>query len=226
MKVDCIIPYCDEGLRPLNVVEAILSIKEINKIITIDDGSQDNKAFKIIKSRHPQIISLKLKKNLGKAEAVKEGMKFATSPYIFLLDGDLSNIKEAEITDGFLKIAKDNRIDMIIFRRIIDKTVLFSKFIRHDTIFSGQRILKREDLTKVLNSKIEGYKLELSINSYMINNHKKVYWMPLSVYNPSKQKKWGYLKGIFKIGIPSFFKYMISRDIIYQTFFYCRDKAP
>lgn len=225
-QVSCIIPFYNEELRPVKVVESIVKVKGISKIIVVDDGSIDNRAYLEIKSRFPQVISIRLKTNNGKANAINEGLKYATSDYILLMDGDLTNIKPEEIEKAIVKISNNNEIDMIIFRRVEDKTVIVSHWIRHDVIFSGQRILKRNDLKNVMSSEITGYNLESAINSYMIKNHKKVYWVSLSVHNLFKQEKWGYSHGILKVGIPAFIGFMSSPDILYQTLFFCRKEAP
>ncbi len=225
-QVDCIIPFYNEDLRPVNVIESISKVKGILKIIVVDDGSDDKKTYLEIKRRFPNVISIRLNTNSGKATAIREGIKHTTSNYILLIDGDLTNIKSEEIEKAIVKISNNQSIDMIIFRRVEDKTVVISHWIRHDIIFSGQRILRRSDLENVMRNKIAGYNLESAINSYMIKNHKQVYWMPFSVHNLFKQEKWGYSQGLFKIGIPSFIGFMCSPNILYQTFFFCRNEAP
>jgi len=224
-KFDCVIAYYNEDLRPLYVVESLLKVKGIAKIITVDDGSTEDTTYRKLKNKFPKITSIRLNENKGKAEAIREGFKYVTSPFILLMDGDLTNIIPTEIERAFNKIQNDPKISMIIFRRVADKTVVVSKYLRHDIIFSGQRILKKVDLENSLKQKVFRYNLESAINSYMIKNHKSAYWMPLSVYNLFKQEKWGYSKGIFRIGIPAFIGFMTSSNIIYQTLFYCRNEV-
>lgn len=224
-QVSCIIPFYNEELRPVKVVESILKVKGISKIIVVDDGSSDDRAYSEIKSKFPQVISIRLQANKGKAYAIKEGLKYPISDYILLMDGDLTNIKPEEIEKAIIKISNNHEIDMIIFRRVEDKTVIVSHWIRHDIIFSGQRILRRSDLENIMSNEITGYNLESAINSYMIKDHKKVYWMPLSVHNLFKQEKWGYSHGILKVGIPAFIGFMSSPDFFYQTLFFCREEA-
>lgn len=222
---DCIIPFHNEGLRPVSVVQTLIESRLFSKIIAVDDGSEDSSTYRKLKKQFPNIITIRLPHNSGKAHAIKEGLQYAISDYVLLMDGDLTNIKEKEIENAIIKISNDQTIDMIIFRRMVDKTVIISRFIRHDIIFSGQRVLRRSDLEQVMDNEIIGYNLESAINRYMIKHHKNVYWMPLSVHNLFKHEKWGYSQGLLKIGIPAFIGFMCSPDIVYQTLFFCRNEA-
>jgi glycosyltransferase involved in cell wall biosynthesis len=221
---DCIVPFYNEGLRPLRVVESIIKVKSLSKIIVVDDGSDSNATYLKLKSRFPGIISLRSDINKGKASAVKEGLKYAVSEYVFILDGDLTNIKAQEIEDAIEKIANRPEIGMIILRRVADETVAITHWFRHDIIFSGQRILRREDLGNVFENDIAGYQLESAINAYMIKNGKKVFWMPFSIHNFHKTKKWGWFKGLKK-GLSSV-PFYINETGLRQTLFFCRNEAP
>ncbi len=225
---DCIIPYFDEGLRPIGVVKSVLGVKSFSRIIVVDDGSHDQSAYHQLKSQFPQITIIRLVKNRGKAEAVRTGLKTAKAHYIFLLDGDLDNIKPEEIENAVQKINQNPKIGMIIMRRVQDKTVVLSHWIRHDIIYSGQRILRRIDLKNVYKNNISGYDIEVAINTYMQTNHKIVYWMPFSIHNRSKFQKWGLFTGL-KRGLrmfDGFISYAGWKNFISQTFFFCREEAP
>lgn len=225
---DCIIPFYNEELRPVKVVESIVKVKGISKIIVIDDGSSNDKAYQEIKNRFPKVISIRLKTNSGKANAIKEGLKYATSDYVLLMDGDLTNIKTSEFGNAIGKITNNPEIGMIILRRVEDKSVALSHWIRHDIIFSGQRILKRLDLIKVFENEVSGYQLEVAINTYMLKNNKIVYWMPSSVHNLLKFQKWSFIEG-WKIGIKMFAGFVSFAgwpNFIRQTLVFCRNEAP
>lgn len=229
MKVpcDCIIPFFNEGIKPLYVVESVLKIKQISKIIIVDDGSSDKSTYKKLRAKFPQIIAVRLEKNSGKANAVREGLKRSTAEYIFLMDGDHTNIKTDEMENAILKITHHFEIDMIILRKIKDETVMVSRYFRHDIIFSGERILKINDLKEIYKRNFSGYQIEVAINSYMMKNKKRVYWMPSSVNSHNKWQKWGWIEGtkralnMFK----GFIEYAGWRNFIWQTLFFCRQKV-
>ncbi len=225
---DCIIPFYNEDIRPLGVVEALLKLKHLSKIITVDDGSKDRNTYTTLKKKFSSITSIRLDKNSGKAKAVEEGLKYVTAKYLLLMDGDLTNIKTDELENAISKITNNPEIDMIILRRVEDKTVVVSRLIRHDIIFSGQRILRTDDLKKVFQSKLYGYQLEVAINTYMTKNHKTVFWMPFSIHNLYKFDKRGFIEG-WRVGskmFAGFVNYAGWRNFLNQTVFFCRKEAP
>lgn len=220
---DCIIPFYNEELRPLNVVETVLQIKTLSKIIVVDDGSIDQTTFLTLKKNFPQIKVIRLEKNSGKANAVKEGLKYVTTPFVLLLDGDLMNIKTEELENIILKITTNPKIDMIILEIKGDNLLIDSLFRKY--IFQGgNRIIKKSDLLEIFKQKLKGYQLEVAINKYMIKNHKKIYYIKCSALNPHKIYKLSFLTGWFKdlqmdLSIVS---YLGLIDYLKQMLFFCR----
>ena len=103
-KCDCIIPFYNESLKPLGVIEALLKVKSISNIIAVDDGSDDDSTYKELKTKFHQVISIRLKKNSGKSNAVKKGLEYVKAEYVFLFDGDLTNVISDEIENAIKKI--------------------------------------------------------------------------------------------------------------------------
>jgi glycosyltransferase involved in cell wall biosynthesis len=223
---DCIIPFFNEKQQPANVVSSILNVKGLKNIIVVDDGSSDRSAFLKIKSKFPTVKLIRLEKNSGKANAVFQGFQHVKSDYTFLIDGDLFNIIPLELERAIQKISDNTNIDMIILPLVAD--ILGVDLFRWYNILSGQRILKTNDLIKVyLQNKPTGFQLEAAINYYMIKNHKKVFWLPSSIHNTSKYRKWGRKEGIIRVFtlIKEFANYTGWWNLIYQTLFFCRREA-
>jgi len=196
-KCTCIIPIYNEDERILKVLDEILNIKSINEIICINDGSTDN-TLELIKNYYPTIKLVSYSKNLGKTGAVRKGIQVSTGNFILLLDGDLQNFNYQEIENGIINIYKNTLTDMIIFRRFNASWNI--KLLRGDILVSGERILRKKDLKKIINiQKPEGYQLEFAINKYMMVNNKSVYWMPSSALNTWPTTKFGFIKGMLKI---------------------------
>ena len=223
-KISCIIPFYNESLKPVHVVEAVTKLKSLSQIIAVDDGSENQSTNKKLLQKFPDIIIRRISVNKGKAFAVRLGLTFVKGDYVLLLDGDLIDINIQELAEAIKKIIKYPEIDMIILRRVADKTAAIIPWLRDDIVLSGQRILKTKDLRKVFSKKIEGYRLETEINSYMMENNKKVFWMPFSVQNIHKQHKWGYWEGL-KIGIHGFIRYMFSVDMVRQILYFCKEEV-
>lgn len=112
-----------------------------------------------------------MEKNSGKPNAIKVGLEYVSAEYVLLLDGDLLNINDRELGNAIQKITNDPEIDMIILRRVADKTA--PSWTRQDIVTSGQRILKKDDLKNVFQKYPPGYPIEWALNIYMLKNHKK-----------------------------------------------------
>ncbi len=190
-ETSCIVPFYNEGKRVLVVVKTLLKVGNIHEIICVDDGSTDG-VYKRLEKFPSKVRIVRISQNLGKTKAVLNGLKKATGENILLFDADLRKISVNQIKKSLERFEK-NGIDMIILRRMNDPLV--NKLIRTDIVISGQRILKTEDLKKILKAKLRKFQLELAINDFMLENKKRVFWMPLSCQDVYKREKYGLIKG-------------------------------
>lgn len=223
-NVSCIIPFYNEEGRIETVLREITKVQNICQIIAVDGGSTDQ-GPEFIKRNFPQVELVEMTKKLGKTETVKEGIKKAKGDYILLLDADLIGLKKAEIEFVIDKIFQHPEIDMVILKRT--NTPFFSRLIRSDLVFSGERIIKKKDLENILDLKLTKYQLEIATNKYMIDNQKKTYWFACSTENTPKAEKSGLLTGL--IGELKMKINVISYDFIgyhWQILFFCRQKTP
>ncbi len=216
---DCIIPFYNEGQRVVKVVETVLKVKNLARVIVVDDGSDDKETYSELKNKFPKIFVIRLNKNGGKPNAIKEGLKYVTAQYVLTLDGDLTINNYGELDQAIDKITHNSQVDLIILRRVNDSTSL--SWLRQDIVTSGQRILKGHDLKNIFISYPRGYQLEWAINTYMIKNKKKIYWMPLSINNIWRHQKFGFIGwksyltatvANLRVGIP---------NLIWQSLFFC-----
>lgn len=207
-QISCVVPFFNEGERLLSVLQVLMQVPEIAQVICIDDGSKD-KTAKLIKEIWPDIILISLPMNKGKAAAIKHALRVIQCEYVLLMDADLRFLNYEEIQQA-IAIIQECSIDMLILRRIT--APWFFKIDRRDVLFSGERILKKEDLQKTLQHKVSGYQLEIAINRYMLQQKKKVRWVAWSASNTHKIKKWGLAYGVRReIG-------MFREMIIYSGF--------
>lgn len=223
-SITCLIPFYNEEKRIRTTLSALSKSKYINFVICVDDGSTDNTAAVIAKD-FPHIKVKSLRKNSGKSHAIKEGVKEITTEYTLLFDADLSNINNNEINKALATIQQNPSIDMIILRRVIESKLL--SVIRHDIVMSGQRVLRTEDSKKVFRLKPTKYELEMAINQYMIDNSKKVYWLPLSTRNEKKFFKVGFIKSLslYYSQIYGFAHFRGFTGYLNQVRNFCKDKA-
>jgi glycosyltransferase involved in cell wall biosynthesis len=223
MTFTCIIPFLNERDRILKVLDVVVKINGIDEIICVDDGSTD-KAAQLIKEHFPHITIFSNKENLGKAEAIKIGLQHAKGTNILLLDADLKGLQVKELENAVATVKMDTTIDMIILRRV--KSPFIVKVRLYDVLLCGQRIVKKDDLLKVLSIyHPKGYELEVALNQYMLKKKKNVFWMPISFINTESTKKIGFIPGIYKIiRMPTelFIGYVGVPDTVKQLLFFCR----
>ena len=189
MNCACLIPFYNERNRILKVLDQVVKIEAIDEILCVDDGSTDGTA-EIIKEYYPNLKILRNSKNLGKTETVIVGLQQVKEEYILLLDADLRKVNYKEIQDAVVKIQANEDVDMVVLRRV--NAPLFIKLVRGDVLLPGERILRKVDLQKILEDKLDkpsGFQLEYAINQYMMVNHKNVYWMPSSALNTYPMQK-------------------------------------
>lgn len=219
MNTTAVIPFYNEGQRIFKVLETLQSVEQIKKIICVDDGSTesvDSKKFQAYKN----VLLLQLNRNSGKTAAIATAIKYVDTEYILLLDADLIHLNATEIENA-LKAVNDS-IDMIVLRRTNDTVI--GRMFGSDVVLSGERIIKKIDLEKVLQENLKGYQLEVAINKYMMDNKKVVYWMPHSAVNYHRVYKYGLVKGVIKeieMGI-SIISYIGVGGFLKQLLFFCK----
>jgi hypothetical protein len=226
-NITCIIPFYNEDEWTLRIIlYSLLGIPEITQIIVIDDGSESKKVYNsVVRSfthRYPVKV-IRLESNLGKSSAVSYGLHKAFNENILLFDADLENIYKSEFLNAISKYKKED-LDMLILKR--KKSLLLVKLFRLNTLLSGERIIKKRHLCKILSKNVKGYELEVAINQYFIdkNLEDKCSWSPSSVENNYKFKKINFFKGIAKdIKMYSnLIRYVGFKNFRNQVFNFCK----
>lgn len=174
-KVGAIVPIYNEESTLGNVLLQLYYCKNIGKIVVVNDGSTDKtwhnlKLFRKI-DNHNKLKLIRLKKNSGKGNAVKVGVKFlnkyldAPFNYVLLFDADLVGLEEWHIQKMIDKV-KNSRVSMVIGLR--DKgNVLLNMLMPYFPLNGGERAFKKEVLADIIKSPlIEGWGLESVMNNY------------------------------------------------------------
>ena len=192
MKVTCLIPCYNERERIGQVLRIMVGTKYIAQVICVDDGSEDGTAD-YIQHNWPGVEVVRLPQNVGKTEAIRQGLRQVKYKTLLMMDADLQDLRRYELEAALEAYQKYKLVDMIILRRI--NSPWFVKWYRSDVLLSGERILKTADLKQVLKQKLKSYQLEVAINRYMLRHKKVVRWMPWSAMNTYKVDKLGVLDG-------------------------------
>lgn len=225
LQCSCIVPFYNEGARVAPVIKALQAVKSIDKIICVDDGSDSSETADFLKKKFKNILVVRLPKNKGKSEAVKFGLEHVTTPYVILVDADLSGIRPFEIDDAIRAITMNPSLGMIILKRI--KEPWYIKATRWDTLVSGERVLHSRDLKKIYaKDTFSGNQIEYAINRFMMENGRPVRWAPSSAENIYKVYKYGFFRGAFQ-DIVIHCRYILYAGIWFSVksyLFFCKKK--
>lgn len=217
MKISCLIPFFNEAGRIKPVLRVVAECPEINQVVCVNDGSTDETS-QIIQKNFPQFELLNLKTNQGKTGAIKIGLKKIKSEAVLLIDADLRRVKKSEITRA-IKTFRSNNLDMLILRRV--DSILPTKLFRGDFLFTGERIIKTQDLKQILKKNFKAFQIEAAINDYCLRQKKKIAWIPFSALSTYKIYKRGLLKGLLgEMDMSmSIYKYLGLRSYLRQYFY-------
>jgi glycosyltransferase involved in cell wall biosynthesis len=195
MSISCIIPFYNEGDRLKRTLEVVTLVPEIDEIICVDDGSTDG-VHEYIKQLFPMIHVVRQEVNQGKVAAISQGVYHATHSTLFLLDADLEGLDSRELSRTIQRYAHGD-IDVLIMGR--RSTNWFVRLNRGDILFSGQRIVTKEDIARTISLKPKGYQLEVAMNKVLRQQKRRVgALMSTSFTNTYKYKKWGHIGGWYR----------------------------
>lgn len=194
-KYSCIITAFNESPRIINVLKVATKIKNVDEVIVVDDGSNDDTSS-VIKSNFPQVKLIIHKINKGKVEAVRTGVNSSKNNNLLLLDADLVGLVASEIEMALDVFEKDN-LDCLVMLTEADKyNKLIRKIFKGTSYVAGDRIVKKEILQNVLKDKtLKNYGLEIAENKYLFKNNCNVKRFQLSAIDLGKNSKYGIIKG-------------------------------
>lgn len=147
--IDVIIPTRNRVNTLKLVLPTYLKQKFLNKMIIIDDASDENnqKEFQILLKDYPQIVYKRFDRQIFLPQARNEGVKLSESNYIFMGEDDV--FLEANHFEILLDLMNKYRADLIAGRRI---------YIKNSQSFEEAK--KQADLDKrpIINKfPLEGY---------------------------------------------------------------------
>lgn len=192
MSTTCLVPAYNEASRLPYVLRQLTLVSNLSQIIVVDDGSTD--LTNQLTHQFPTVTFLHHPHNLGKAAAIKTGLKQIKTPNVLLFDADIDFVDPAEVQKSLTIFESQLPIDMLVYRTIRDKWP--QKLVRTDLFLCGERLLRTADLKLILQAPITGFQLEVAINHYYIHHHKQICWMPFSGLSPNKLHKLGLARGI------------------------------
>jgi glycosyltransferase involved in cell wall biosynthesis len=166
---DAIVPCYNEASRLKKVLSVLVKSSYINHVIVVNDGSTDSTIYEL--KKFPAIITVNLKKNTGKGNAIKVGCRKVTTPAVFLFDADLSGLTEQNIADMYHRFRKNPACLVVGLREKSEFYIVHWLRSHILPLIAGERILATSTLRQILkNKKTKTYGLEAHMNHYF-NSH-------------------------------------------------------
>lgn len=110
MKITAVIPAYNEGERIISTIEGVKKVREINRILVVNDGSTDDTAEKV---RTAGVELLDLKVNRGKGGAMNAALPYLEdADIVVFLDGDLG--ETAAEASKIVKPVLEGKADLCI----------------------------------------------------------------------------------------------------------------
>ena len=198
ITISVIIPIFNEEKTILNILNKLQDLKEHQiEIIVVNDGSTDNSKEILDNNKDLFFKLISFEKNKGKGRAIIEGLKHATSEYLFFQDADLEY--DPEDIFEFIKLVEKYDLDLVMGSRFISSNrsvlhfwhMLGNRFISflfniiNDTTFSDiyccYLFFRRKNINENI-LKSQGWGQQAEILTQLVKNSKKIHELGVS-YN-------------------------------------------
>lgn len=192
MQVVALIPAFNESDRIVQTIEAALTIRPLDQIVVINDGSTDQTAEIVPKQERVRLLNLQ--NNQGKGAALNIGLRETQAQVYLLLDGDLGETASlaqrlldpilndtADVTIArFEQIQGDSgkKMGFGLVRRLASLGVRLLTGTWVQSPLSGQRAIKAEVVHK-LGGFFEGYGVEVGLTVGALRYGYRVLEVPL-----------------------------------------------
>ena len=151
MNISVVVPCYNEHDNITELYERLIKTfnknkLDLDKIILIDDGSNDNTWNKISQLQQlnkKEILGIKFSRNFGHQNAVIAGLTYCKSDFVLIIDADLQD--PPEILEDMIIEMKKNKANAVFAKRISRQDTRFKKmtaslFYRFFNKFSSTKI--------------------------------------------------------------------------------------
>ena len=113
MKVTAVVPVYNEEKTIKGALEVLKLSKDIDEIIVVDDGSTDKTPDIIKRLKTNKMEYIKLKRNIGKDNSLRNCAESINSDIVMLFDSDLIGLEEHHIKN-MLNTLIEEKAGMVI----------------------------------------------------------------------------------------------------------------
>lgn len=196
--VTAVIPAYNEADNIGCVLRVLQDVKELNEILVVDDGSEDQTA-EIVNHKHAldkRISLLSLPENRGKGNAMMAGADAARNDLLLFLDADLRDLEPHHIRTLLHPVQSGSRaIAVGLFEDGRWQTNITHSLF---PFLSGQRCLRWSCFKDIYRENMNGWSIETAINLHAnVNNHAVKYVMWPGVTHAIRTEKIGRSAGLW-----------------------------
>lgn len=190
-KITCLVPAHDEAARIGAVLGVLVGHSMIDRVLVIDDGSQDGTA-EVARKAGAEV--LRLVPNRGKTRALAQGIAASDGDWLLLIDADLAGLTAADVTQLVWPVL-EGRADVSLSLR--GNAPRLWRWLGVDYI-SGERMLPRGLIAPHLSAleSLPKFGFEVFLNRLMLTQGLRpavVRWP--GVASPAKATKRGLWRG-------------------------------
>jgi len=202
MNISCIIPAYNERNNLGAVLDVVTNFPDFKEIIVVDDGSVDGtpELVQAYQQKCPRLKLLINPQNLGKTTTILNGLNSAQGELIVMIDSDLINLQQKNLSN-LIQAVTEQKYDLAILDRAGDRKALWGG-TDCARFFGGERALWKKDFQQIKFPAAGGYLLEIVMNKYFIQNHRKI----KTIYCENLYTYHHYNKCGFKEGFQHYFQ--------------------
>ncbi len=191
-----LIPAYNECGRISKVLTVLKAVGELDEIIVIDDGSEDDTCAELreFATQEPRFRCLRLPTNHGKGGAILAGVQMTQADCLLFLDADLLGLQPEHIR-SLIEPVCAGQLDMAI--GVFRGGKLLTDLSHWATPFmSGQRCLRASLFAQVQQQAAAGYGIETAITLTARKERWRYRYIPWQgVWHPSSENRRGVFSG-------------------------------
>lgn len=195
-----VVPVYNEERTLATIVEKLLALPQLLEIVIVDDCSTDEtaKILDILRIEHPQIVTTRHERNMGKTKALKTGFGLTRGEIVIVQDADLE-YDPREIPEVIAPIV-EGKADVVFGSRFLVRKAARAVYFYH---YLGNKFLTllsnlttninltdvetcykafRGEIIRNIRIKSSGFGFEIEVTAKVAKLKCAIYEVPISYY--------------------------------------------
>jgi len=189
--VSAVIPAFNEAKTIGYVLKTLRSVKLLDEIIVVDDGSSDGTGAVV--ASHNNVSLLTNSKNVGKYEAMLRGVRHARGNIIFFCDADLQKF-DATVVKKLIEpvLQKETEMTIGVRKNLLQNSFAFVQ------VLSGERVLRKGTWERLPRAFCKGFMVERGLNFVVKKWGSGYTTIKGNYYQTEKELKYGFAIGLYR----------------------------